>query len=79
MTVTAIRWYTIMIELIMYTTCIGVTCTDAVENALINIGVRYSEMNVKNKPSILIIDSDCMQIVIQELLKLQCKITMRKG
>lgn len=68
-----------VIELIMYTTCMGITCTDAVENVLINLGVRYSEMKVSNKPSILIVDMDCMQIVMQELLKVQCAITMRKG
>lgn len=68
-----------MIELIMYTTCMGITYTDVVENVLINLGVRYSEMKGSHKPSILIVDMDCMQIVMQELLKVQCTITMRRG
>ena len=68
-----------MIEITMYTTCIGITRTDAVENVLTYTGVRYSEMTYRNGNSILIIDMDDMIAVTQELLKLQKTIILRKG
>lgn len=68
-----------MIDIIMYTTCIGVTKTDAVDNVLSYLGVRYSEMKVRNGNSILIIDMDDMIPVLLELIKMQHIIMIRKG
>lgn len=68
-----------MIEITMYTTCIGVTHTDAVANVLKYIGVRYSEMKVRNGKSILIIDTDDMILVLSELIKVQHDIMIHKG
>lgn len=68
-----------MFEITMYTTCIGITKTDAVDNVLTYIGVRYSEMKVRNGKSILIIDTDDMILVLPELIKVQHDIMIHKG
>lgn len=68
-----------MIEITMYTTCVGVTKTDAVDNVLSYLGVKCSEMKVRNHNSILIIDPCDVIKVMRELLKLNDTIAIRRG
>ena len=68
-----------MIEITVYTTCIGITRTDAVVNVLNSLNVRYSEMIVKNRDSMLIIGVNDIIAVTREISKLQKTIILRKG